>query len=161
MVAATPLKRRAARHAGATIATPRPAPAPGRTRAARPARSRRPPVVLPERPPFTAIWRAVAALEPGSWASYGEVARRAGLPRGARLVAFALKRAPEALALPWHRVVGAGGRIAFPPRSRAAAEQARRLAREGVQVERGRIRETPLQDARVTLDALLWGGDGD
>ena len=115
---------------------------------------------LPERPPFTAIWRAVAALEPGSWASYGEVARRAGLPRGARLVAFALKRAPAELELPWHRVVAAGGRIALPKGSRAAAEQVRRLAREGVQVRFGRIRGTPVQDVRVTLDALLWRPDG-
>jgi methylated-DNA-protein-cysteine methyltransferase-like protein len=121
----------------------------------------RPPDVLPERPPFTTIWRAVAAIPPGEWASYGEVARRAGLPRGARLVAFALKRAPDSARLPWHRVVAAGGRIAFPAGSRAAAEQARRLAREGLRVAGGRIRGAarPL-DPRAALDALLWRRDG-
>ena len=117
--------------------------------------------MLPERPPFDAIWRAVAAIPAGEWASYGEVARRAGLPRGARLVAFALRRAPDAITLPWHRVVAAGGRIALPRGSRAAAEQARRLRAEGVQVVRGRIRVAARDDARATLDALLWRTDGD
>jgi methylated-DNA-protein-cysteine methyltransferase related protein len=117
--------------------------------------------VLPERPPFTAIWRAIAAIPTGAWASYGEVARRAGLPRGARLVGFALRRAPPALELPWHRVVGAGGRIVFPKGSRAGAEQARRLAREGLRVEAGRIRGTARATAQRSLDELLWRRDGD
>lgn len=116
---------------------------------------------LPDRPPFTAIWRAVRAIPAGEWASYGEVARRAGLPRGARLVAFALKRAPQALDLPWHRVLGADGRISLPRGSRAAAEQVRRLVREGLRVERGRVRRASAADARTALDALLWRADGD
>lgn len=120
----------------------------------------KPPDVLPERPPFDAIWRAVAAIPAGEWASYGEVARRAGLPRGARLVAFALKRAPDSLRLPWHRVLAAGGRVAFPKGSRSGAEQSRRLAREGVRVERGRVRAAPVAQAREALDALLWRPDG-
>jgi methylated-DNA-protein-cysteine methyltransferase-like protein len=40
--------------------------------------------------------------------------------------------------LPWHRVVGAGGKIAFPPGSRAHLEQTRRLRAEGVEVTNGR-----------------------
>jgi methylated-DNA-protein-cysteine methyltransferase related protein len=116
---------------------------------------------LPDRPPFTAIWRAIAAIPPGEWASYGEVARRAGLARGARLVGYALRRAPPALDLPWHRVVGAGGRIAFPKGSRAGAEQARRLAREGLRVEAGRIRGAVRGPMSRSLDELLWRRDGD
>jgi methylated-DNA-protein-cysteine methyltransferase-like protein len=144
-----PVPARAARTRSARDASPAPA---------RP----RPPELLPERPPFTTIWRTVAAIPAGEWASYGEVARRAGLPRGARLVAFALRRAPESARLPWHRVVAAGGRIAFPPGSREAAEQARRLARDGLRVEGGRIRgaSRPV-DPRAALDALLWRPDGD
>lgn len=139
------------------MAVRRASPPVRRTPRARP----KPPDVLPERPPFVAIWRAVAAIPAGEWASYGEVARRAGLPRGARLVAFALGRAPESYRLPWHRVVAAGGRIAFPAGSPAAAEQARRLSREGLRVERGRIRgATRARDARAELDALLWRPDG-
>lgn len=167
MGTAAPLKRRtpAPRRGAARSATPAAArlvPAPAKAAAKRRGAGKsRAPDELPQRAPFTTIWRAVAAIAPGDWASYGEVARRAGLPRGARLVAFALKRAPVALDLPWHRVLAAGGRITFPPRSRAAAEQARRLAREGLRIERGRIRAAPVQDARFALDALLWGRDGD
>jgi methylated-DNA-protein-cysteine methyltransferase-like protein len=47
--------------------------------------------------------------------------------------------APKALNLPWHRVVGAGGRIVFPKSSREHQEQARRLHAEGVSVENGRV----------------------
>jgi methylated-DNA-protein-cysteine methyltransferase-like protein len=101
-----------------------------------------------------AIWRAVAALPPGGVATYGAVAARAGLPRRARLVGHALKVAPRALDLPWHRVVAAGGRIAFPAGSTAHREQRRRLRQEGVDVVGGRVRLPPAAD----LDALLWGG---
>jgi methylated-DNA-protein-cysteine methyltransferase-like protein len=101
-----------------------------------------------------AIWREVAALPRGSVATYGGIAARAGLPRRARLVGHALKVAPRALELPWHRVVGAGGRIAFPPGSAYFREQRRRLRAEGVEVARGRVRLPRAAD----LDALLWGG---
>jgi methylated-DNA-protein-cysteine methyltransferase-like protein len=100
-----------------------------------------------------AIWREVAALPRGRVATYGGIATRAGLPRRARLVGHALKVAPRALALPWHRVVAAGGRIAFPAGSAAYREQRRRLLAEGVEVVRGRVRLPRAGD----LDALLWG----
>lgn len=98
-----------------------------------------------------AIWRAVRAIPPGQVATYGAVARRAGLAGRARLVGYALKVAPEELDLPWHRVVASGGRIAFPPSSRLHAEQRRRLRAEGIEVVRGRVRR-----AAATLDELLW-----
>lgn len=102
-----------------------------------------------------AIWRAVRAIPRGTVASYGEVARQAGLPGRARLVGFALRQAPRSAALPWHRVLGAGGRIAFPPGSRLHAEQARRLRAEGLSVAGRRVRGA--REARVrSLDELLW-----
>ncbi len=56
--------------------------------------------------------------------------------------------------LPWHRVVRADGRIAFPPDSAQYAEQCGRLRAEGVRVEGGRVRG---QRAAATLDEQLWG----
>jgi methylated-DNA-protein-cysteine methyltransferase related protein len=98
------------------------------------------------------IWRTVVAIPRGEIATYGGIARRAGLPGRARMVGHALKVAPAALALPWHRVVGAGGRIAFPKGSRQHAEQARRLAEEGVAIVCGRVVHSAVPD----LDELLW-----
>ncbi|NIR59953.1 MAG: cysteine methyltransferase, partial [Gammaproteobacteria bacterium] len=52
------------------------------------------------------------------------VARAAGLPGRARQAGYALRNMPRAMHLPWHRVVGAGGRIVFPARSSSHREQA-------------------------------------
>jgi methylated-DNA-protein-cysteine methyltransferase related protein len=98
------------------------------------------------------IWRTVVAIPRGEIATYGGIARRAGLPGRARMVGHALKVAPAKLALPWHRVLGAGGRIAFPEGSRQFVEQRRRLRAEGVEVVRGRV----VRSAEPDLDALLW-----
>ena len=85
-----------------------------------------------------AIRQAVRAIKRGSFASYGEVARRAGLPGRARLVGQVLRDAGDEPRLPWHRVTGAGGRIAFPAGSANAREQLARLAREGVKARGNR-----------------------
>lgn len=102
------------------------------------------------------VWAVVASIPRGAVTTYGAVAARAGMPKRARFVAFALNAAPAALDLPWHRVVAAGGRVALPPTSRAGREQRRRLAAEGVRVARGRATLPAAPDAD-TLDALLWG----
>lgn len=97
-----------------------------------------------------AIWQAVCAIPRGQVSTYGAVARAAGLPGRARLTGFALRVAPRELNLPWHRVVGAGGRIVFPSASREHKEQARRLRAEGVPVTAGRVARSALTE----LDAL-------
>lgn len=93
-----------------------------------------------------AIWHVVCAIPRGQVSTYGAVARAAGLPGRARQAGFALRVAPDELNVPWHRVVGAGGRIVFPPASRSASEQARRLRAEGVAVRHGRIDKAALTD---------------
>jgi methylated-DNA-protein-cysteine methyltransferase-like protein len=90
-------------------------------------------------PALEAIWHTVCAIPPGRVSTYGAVARAAGLPGRARLTGFALKVAPKEMDIPWHRVVGAGGRISFPAASAAHREQARRLRAEGVAVKNGRV----------------------
>ncbi|PYX95168.1 MAG: hypothetical protein DMG64_01295 [Acidobacteria bacterium] len=66
--------------------------------------------------------------------TYGEVARAAGLPRGARQTAAALRTASG---LPWHRVLGAGGEI--KTRGHSAFEQRFRLEAEGVRFRGCRV----------------------
>ncbi len=101
---------------------------------------------------FQRIWKAVRAIPRGEVASYGEVARRAGLPRRARLAGQALSQCAKSL--PWHRVVGAGNRIVFRRGGKLFREQKRRLETEGVKVAaNGRV--TPKTAAR-TLDELVW-----
>jgi methylated-DNA-protein-cysteine methyltransferase-like protein len=97
-------------------------------------------------PALEAIWHVVCAIPHGRVSTYGAVARAAGLPGRARQAGFALRTAPKDLNLPWHRVVGAGGRIAFPSSSRAHREQARRLRAEGVRVTGGRVHPAALTD---------------
>ena len=92
-----------------------------------------------ENPALELIWNVVASIPRGQVSTYGAVARAAGLPGRARQTGFALRVAPEDLNLPWHRVLGAGGRIVFPPSSRHFKEQARRLRAEGVTVKEGRV----------------------
>jgi methylated-DNA-protein-cysteine methyltransferase related protein len=93
-----------------------------------------------------AIWQIVCAIPRGRASTYGAVARAAGLPGRARLTGFALRNSPRELHLPWHRVVGAGGRIVFPSGTREHREQARRLRAEGVAVTAGRIAPSALTE---------------
>lgn len=97
-------------------------------------------------PALQDIWHVIASVPRGQVATYGEVARAAGLPGRARMTAYALRMAPDALALPWHRILGAGGRIVFPPGSKHFREQARRLRSEGVAVTRGKVPASAIAD---------------
>jgi methylated-DNA-protein-cysteine methyltransferase related protein len=108
-------------------------------------RRRSAPAAPEENPALQAIWDVVAQLPRGSVSTYGEVARAAGLPGRARQAGYALKHLPSGMHLPWHRVVGAGGRIAFPPGSRGYREQLQRLRSEGVPVENGRVARCALR----------------
>jgi methylated-DNA-protein-cysteine methyltransferase-like protein len=92
-----------------------------------------------DNPALQAIWHAVCAIPRGQVSTYGSVARTAGFPGRARQAGFALRVAPAELNLPWHRVVGAGGRIVFPKSTPEHKEQARRLRAEGVSVQNGRV----------------------
>src|SRR5258705_5235023 len=64
-------------------------------------------------PFFERVYEAVRAIPRGRVATYGQVAQLVGVPRGARAVGWALRALDprRARAVPWHRVVGAGGAI--------------------------------------------------
>jgi methylated-DNA-protein-cysteine methyltransferase-like protein len=85
------------------------------------------------------IWQVVALIPPGKVSTYGDVAKYAGLPGGARRVGFALKNLPEDTRIPWHRVVNAQGRISLPGGSNAQSRQVKRLEAEGIEFHHGRI----------------------
>jgi len=87
-----------------------------------------------------AILATLNAIPAGHVTSYGEVARRAGLPGYARFVCRVLRELPERARVPWWRVVRADGRFAMTPESGGGREQRRRLHGEGLQIDNDRVR---------------------
>jgi methylated-DNA-protein-cysteine methyltransferase-like protein len=86
-----------------------------------------------ERGFFAAVYAAVRRVPRGRVVTYAQIAARLGVRHGARAVGWALRAlAPtRSSAVPWHRVVAFGGRIARRDGS-GMAEQRRRLESEGV-----------------------------
>ena len=79
--------------------------------------------------------RVIEQVPRGRVITYGGVATAAGFPGATRLTVRALQGGDE---LPWHRVVGAGGRIALS--GAEGREQRLRLQLEGVTFRGGRVR---------------------
>jgi methylated-DNA-protein-cysteine methyltransferase related protein len=77
----------------------------------------------------------IRQIPKGKVSTYGDVARAAGFPGCARQVVWALRGASRGL--PWHRVVGAGGKISLPGEN--GLEQRLRLEFEGVVFHGSRV----------------------
>ena len=84
---------------------------------------------------FADILAQVRRVPRGKVATYGDVAYAAGYPGSARQVAWALHT--SSAGLPWHRIVGADGKILLP--GEGGFEQRMRLQAEGVQFHGLRI----------------------
>jgi methylated-DNA-protein-cysteine methyltransferase related protein len=97
-------------------------------------------VSAPERR-YDRIYAIVRRIPRGRVATYGQVAALAGFPRHARLAGYALHALGAATSLPWHRVLGAGGRLSLMRKSPdAGVTQRIRLEHEGVRFDaRGRV----------------------
>lgn len=76
----------------------------------------------------------IRTIPKGKVSTYGDVATAAGFPGRARQVVWALR---GARGLPWHRVVGAGGKIMLPGEN--GLEQRLRLRTEGVAFRGDRV----------------------
>jgi methylated-DNA-protein-cysteine methyltransferase-like protein len=101
----------------------------------------------PKETPFTRdVKKAIRSIPCGRVATYGQIAALAGRERAARGVAWILHSSSETAGLPWHRVIGAAGRISLA-RGRGFAEQKARLIGEGVAVGLG---------GRVDLKRYRW-----
>jgi methylated-DNA-protein-cysteine methyltransferase-like protein len=86
---------------------------------------------------YQLIWDTVLDIPPGRVASYGQVARVAGLEQRARLVGKALRELPEGSAVPWFRVLNAAGKLSLT--REGASLQRSLLEAEGVIFENGRV----------------------
>jgi methylated-DNA-protein-cysteine methyltransferase-like protein len=76
------------------------------------------------------IYRLVKQVPRGCVVTYGEVARLIRLRGGARVVGYAMAATPRGLGVPWHRVLGAGGKIRISEPT--ASLQRKLLESEGV-----------------------------
>ena len=62
--------------------------------------------------PFqTAVWDALLHIPFGETKTYGQIAAEVDNPKGSRAVGMACNRNPIMIAVPCHRVVGAGGAL--------------------------------------------------
>lgn len=105
---------------------------------------------------YRKVWKVVCEIPAGHVLTYGEVARLSGMPRAARRVSQAMRRAPRKLDLPWHRVINAQGKISFPEDSSDWRSQKERLEAEGLVFLHGKI-DLDRYGYRGAVDRLLWG----
>lgn len=65
--------------------------------------------------PFTVtVLQIIRSIPHGRVSTYGQIARLAGKPRGARQVSRVLSSCSDKHDLPWHRVINSQGTISLP-----------------------------------------------
>lgn len=72
--------------------------------------------------------------------TYGDLAAALGKRSVARHVGFAMAALPAGAAVPWWRVVAAGGKLTVASAA-TRSRQARLLAQEGLRVVKGRVQD--------------------
>src|SRR5713226_1367888 len=93
--------------------------------------------LVPHRISRAAVYRLVKRIPRGRVLTYGQLARAVRLRGGARAAGRAMAACPSGRGIPWHRVVGAGGRILI--REPHASLQRRLLESEGTRLVAGRV----------------------
>ena len=83
------------------------------------------------------IWHVVSRIPRGKVATYGQVARLAGLPGYARYVGYTMKILPSGSKIPWFRVVNSQGQLSFPKHSLQYRAQQEKLEAEGIVFSEG------------------------
>jgi methylated-DNA-protein-cysteine methyltransferase-like protein len=83
------------------------------------------------------VYRLVKKIPRGRVRTYGELAAELRLPGGARVVGYAMASCPQGKGIPWHRVVGAGGRLLIS--EPYTSLQRKLLESEGVRIEGRRV----------------------
>ena len=93
------------------------------------------PTVAPPGSTYARIYAVVRRIPRGRVASYGQVARLAGLPGRARQVGYAMHALPSGSRVPWHRVINARGTVSRRRVPGAELTQRMLLEQEGVRFE--------------------------
>ncbi|MDR7017827.1 MGMT family protein [Acinetobacter sp. 3657] len=86
------------------------------------------------------ILEVIALIPNGKVASYGQIAKLAGLPKHARLVGYVLKHLDKDSKIPWHRVINAQGKISvLRINDKGENIQQSLLEQEGVYLLNGKV----------------------
>jgi methylated-DNA-protein-cysteine methyltransferase-like protein len=83
------------------------------------------------------VYRLVKRIPRGRVLSYGAVAKAVRLRGGARTAGHAMAACPAGKGIPWHRVLGAGGKLLI--REPYASLQRKLLESEGVEMTERRV----------------------
>jgi methylated-DNA-protein-cysteine methyltransferase-like protein len=83
------------------------------------------------------VYRFVKCIPRGRVLTYGQLARALKLRGGARSAGRAMAACPSGKGIPWHRVLGAGGRLLI--REPQSSLQRKLLESEGVQFIERRV----------------------
>ena len=95
---------------------------------------------------YDRIYAAVRKVPRGRVATYGQIARLAGLPGHARQVGYALHALKSSTSVPWQRIINARGMISLGP-MRGGMSQRMLLEGEGVRFDAA---------GRVSLAKFGW-----
>ncbi len=82
----------------------------------------------------TIILQILGSIPKGKVATYGQVAKLAGVPRHARYVGTILRNLPHGSSIPWHRVLNGKGESSFPEGSERWLLQRQKLEQEGITI---------------------------
>ena len=93
----------------------------------------------------------VAQIPSGKVATYGQIARLAGVPRNSRQVGSVLGSLPAGSKVPWFRVVNSKGEISSRGNLTSEQYQKQRLESEGIEFS---------QQGRV-IAQVVWLGTGE
>jgi len=86
---------------------------------------------------WAAVYKFVKLIPRGRVITYGGLAKALRLRGGARSAGRAMAASPSAKAIPWHRVVGYGGKLLI--REPYASLQRKLLESEGVTLRESRV----------------------
>jgi methylated-DNA-protein-cysteine methyltransferase-like protein len=93
---------------------------------------------------WDAVYTLVKKIPRGKVLTYGALAKATRIPGGARTAGHAMAATPKGQGIPWHRVVGAGGKLLI--REPYASLQRKLLTTEGAK----------LTESRVDMKACAW-----
>lgn len=83
------------------------------------------------------VYKLVKEIPRGRVTTYGALAKALRLRGGARAAGYAMAACPGGKGIPWHRVIGAGGRLLI--REPHSSLQRRLLESEGVTIDGKRV----------------------